>query len=620
MFTSPTQTLTALAAGCALFAPSLASQRPATAIVTTPALERNLVISEVGAGPLQSYVELFNGTSGPITLADVEIETSQGLFSLAGCTVPLPPDSYFVLTTCRPEEQVATDKPETLLKAVAQQVVGVISDTVLVRLRGEISDAVCYGLSPDSSPRYQAAIQATQFADGQFVDVSTEFNGLAIGRNKTATDTDNLDADWTTHGGADALCGSPLSANTGVMGGEDFAIKAFQSRFNQIFANNYYTLSVTGAGYTGYTGSDTNSSATHTFVVDSPDFGNGIALSGRITFVLVPQNSGAYEMRMTGTLSAPAPALSINVSCTQAWSGSKLTSTVNAGLIVEATGDVLPYDETVSLQYSGVRGAFTVAQDRVATDLDGVARKTSATQNIIWRVVAGQVYLVNSTVDMKRDFPAVSWPYSWGQPHTPFTTENLHYDLVLGHHAAGDGYVGTFSKYTANYGAQYGVATYDNASLSFRRDYPNQAFNYNTAATITFPSPGGTVTNAGDISVASVPFNSNLVTVHGQLYSGSAQVGSYQLTIDPPVVPWPDWLDSVGRGIKTGAKWVGHVGATVVTGGICALGTTVTAAAAGISTVASLGTASPAGIAGTVVVGGSCVYVSNLVYESTKPN
>jgi hypothetical protein len=119
MLPSAMPNLVALAAGCALFLPSPHGDR--TTAPGTPAAvpERKLLVSEVGAGPLLSYVELFNATPDVVQLADVEIETSQGLFKLA-CTLPLPPNRYFVLTACRPEEKGASNDPAWLLEAVAQ--------------------------------------------------------------------------------------------------------------------------------------------------------------------------------------------------------------------------------------------------------------------------------------------------------------------------------------------------------------------------------------------------------------------------------------------------------------------------------------------------------------------
>lgn len=251
-----------------------------------------VVINEVAIGPAFSYVELSNTGAASVDLDGYVLETSQGSFVLS-FPANLGPHE-FALISAGPAIQVGvSDDPEVLAMIVGNTIVAGDVDTVILRdAMGQVIDAVTYGLQRDASARYGAALQAGQFVDEQFLDISGLFGEVVIGRSSTGLDSNDM-LDWAPSGGANALTGSPLGANNALPFGEDFSVTWFQQRFNEFALGSYYNFDVLTASYSAYSGTSANSHAVHHFTVSSPDVGSSVTLSGVVNFAFTPDRNGS---------------------------------------------------------------------------------------------------------------------------------------------------------------------------------------------------------------------------------------------------------------------------------------------------------------------------------------
>ncbi|MEW5748969.1 MAG: lamin tail domain-containing protein [Candidatus Thermoplasmatota archaeon] len=236
---------------------------------------RGLCISEVAAGPFQSYIELYNNTNSQVSLDGYSIETATGQYSLSGLGAPLAPQNYFLLLQGHPSEVGVSTDPEVPCIIIDEPTCGHVTDTVLLRNpSGVVTDAMSYGVTQDTSSRYLDAVAAGQFASGDFLYVGTEFAELVIGRDRTNTDTNSI-ANWGTSGGPDALVGSPFSANTEFPSSEEMWGTFFQAFLAGVVSPPYFDITMCDASYAGYSGTGPDSSATHTIVFEGSILGPG---------------------------------------------------------------------------------------------------------------------------------------------------------------------------------------------------------------------------------------------------------------------------------------------------------------------------------------------------------
>ena len=287
-----------------------ASGAPATA-PAAPWAPPPLRINEVGIGGAE-YVELFNGGSGSMSLTGCKITTSLGSVSLSNVTQSIAPGGFYVVARLRLADVGVSNDSSVPLKVVSAPLTGIHGDTVILETAGgAVIDAMAYGVSAPTGMLYTRAVNAGQFASGQFVSVANEYGSLALGRNALGKDNNNLALDWTTHGGANAYCGSPFAANDSIPGGFHETVKMIQARLNQVLAT-IYGCDVTNASHVNYAGTDASSSATHKLVVHSPILG-ALTLTGNLTYTFIGASSGDYSVKMQGALQDAAAGVQLDV-------------------------------------------------------------------------------------------------------------------------------------------------------------------------------------------------------------------------------------------------------------------------------------------------------------------
>jgi len=569
-----------------------------------------LVLNEVGLGPAYTYVELYNASGAELSLEGWSLESARGTFALAGAPAPLEAGGYLVVARGHASEVGFSVAAGGAGGAggigwfVDDPVVAVDRDTLLLLHQGGVVDAVSYGLERDTSARYDLAVAAGQFADGSFVDVSAEFGEVALGRRADALDRDDLGRDWSPHGGADALVGSPMGRNDAMPAGEAFAVKLFQEALQQTMANSYYGTDVLTAAYGGFAGGGLASSALHGFLVSGPDLGEQVLLTGTVSFHCTLLGEGSYELWTAGTLSSPGGD-TIELELSQLVERCGSSQRIDA-LLRPAGAEALPYVEETELLWEGTRGDARLGLSRETTGWTGFTRTTEATTDVDWLFDGGAVTEARFATHLERDWPATDRPAASSDPWLPFTTETIDYAAVATPHASGS--VVSFPSYSASYGS-YGEAHWLGLTMTQEGDPLAASLVGCTTADVVYQGSTTALEVRGEV-VASR--GGRLIEWTHDYFDGPSLLDATRGAVDPPADGWRDKL-------RRGVGWCTRRAMTGVVGAGCALATTVVGGAGGITSVASLGTATPVALGGTALTAGACTVVTAGAYELLAP-
>jgi len=571
-----------------------------------------VVINELDAGPLSSYVELFNSGPNAVSLDDVTVETSRGVFQWGGFPDDLQPGEYAAAFASQPEDASVSTDPSIKIMIVGEPLLGALTDTVLLKQAGSIVDAVTYGVSQDTSSRYTAAVLAGEFASGTYIDCSAQLGEMCLGRSALSEDTNDLSSDWEFTGGRDAYVGSPLEPNSAILGGEDYAVEIFQEMVNQIGINTYLRFDVSAASYANYSGVDSASSADHTFTISGPGIGNDVTMTGTASFTFTPMGRSSARTTVSGTLES-GTGKSLSVSATQVISPMTSSGMSEVSAVLTVPLGVFSYSETVSLTSTGTRGAYSVAQNRSQQGNYGVQRFSSVAGTCAWEVSDGIITANDFSFDIVRDWPITDFPITQASPRPPFTTESFTLSGQSAMTGTGNAYKVDFDDYSIDYGAEYSQGNVSNAFVRYTSD---PELEQAVATNHMLVEYGSLYSDIRVVATMTDELEAKEYTVSSVVYLNTMPSGYSLATVDPATaVDWGKWKKRIKSGAKVGVRW-GLIG---VTGAACAVGTTLTGAIAVGATAGSAGTLSGPGLVATGVVGGLCAVATTVVVEGTAP-
>lgn len=152
---------------------------------------------------------------------------------------------------------------------------------------------------------------------GNFVSPWVEGGGESIGRNSPSTDT-NGSADWSDHGGSDAMVATPMRANRGpVFQGPDLCYLV-QESINQFLWE--FGLNIESASYTGFSATESaalvTASAYHSFGINSRFDGGTGTMSGNVTCQWEEMGFAISRWTASGILTSTRGLEQLEFSCT----------------------------------------------------------------------------------------------------------------------------------------------------------------------------------------------------------------------------------------------------------------------------------------------------------------
>ena len=572
-----------------------------------PQPTQSLVINELnigGVGP--QFLEIRNTSAEQQSLDGVLVESSQGTIRL-DYQGPLAPGGYFVVIRSATDGGDGDADGQSL--SIGQPLMHVMKDTLLLKRGDEILDAISYGTSCDDSARYAKAIDAGQFDAGSFVDISTCSSSVNLGRSKSSADSNDLQQDWSLHGGADSFQSSIGADNARTMSREKETVRHFQTLMNQAFVN-VLGANVQFADHSLFR-SGSPSTTAHSFSIDSLEFGSHI-LVGNGSDEFVPLASGQYDIVSNGTFADDS--LLVYARFVDQVRTSSMGRTLDL-IVITPDGDQFEYQEVLDSRFSGAWGDLTVDHTRTVVAWDGITRNTQSSQRISWDPQEAEVSSVHSTLDLTRDFPAqpptIGDYANWrdggadgSSPCSPYTTEAINFECEM--NAVADGLEVVFRTYEIDHGS-YGSATQDNALLTVTRTGESQV---DTTYTYDFNGP---VSAHVEHSVrGKVLFPSEDVMLQGTISQDGDVLSELAMYIDPVRSP----LAAVDSGFW---DWVVWGAATFVTGAVCAVGTAVATGATVVVGTVTLGTGVPAGVVGIGATGGACAVVTGAACNGLWP-
>ncbi|MGK0303789.1 MAG: hypothetical protein ACI89X_004689, partial [Planctomycetota bacterium] len=528
-----------------------------TQINPQPAPKAKFKISEVSAGPAHCYIEVTNTGTRAGRLANVELVTSAGAFPLANIDTYLKPGEYLMLARSITAEVGISDEPAVKAQIVDTPILNAIQDTVLLRRNGTILDAMAYGRAPDTSANYASAVAGGQFINGQFVNIGAVYGEASMGRDENNSDTNSLATDWSTGGGSDAQIGSPLEKNCAIFAGEYFGMKATQDVVNQTLCNNYYLFDIHLGSYSNFQVTSTGDTpeyektmqATHSFQCSSADFGSNFTLSGPLVFDYTDLGGNSFGVTITGTLTAPAIGLTVAIDSTETISPSGSTSDID--VVVTGWGQSFPWSGQSSLSFTGLRGACTIANTRTSAGEFNIARTTSASSQILWSLSQGEVSSIQNTAAISRDWPAAGRSISWGGPIAPFTTETINYVSTTSFANNGDGIDMQIAGFVADYGSQFPVSNWNNASFSLLRDPATDSVNGHFEADVQY---GQYLTDLSWKSVTTEENGGQRFDTTVELYQGQNLLLTRYQSVDPLPIR-EGWWAKTKRKARRAVGW-----------------------------------------------------------------
>ena len=126
---------------------------------------------------------------------------------------------------------------------------------------------------------------------------------------------------------------------------------------------------------------------------------------------------------------ASASNASIDIDATHSVDAANSVMTVNV-LVSDGAGNNFPYFEVVTLDWTGTRGDYTLAQARESTGWSGITRYTFASTAVTWAFDGGRTVSSSFDTQIDRDWPttdknsprrtAISTPRSTGILFGPF--------------------------------------------------------------------------------------------------------------------------------------------------------------------------------------------------------
>jgi hypothetical protein len=572
---------------------------------SAPIPARSLVINEINVGgSARQFIEVRNSSTRLQSLSGMTLETSQGSFALDGAA-PLGAGACFFLFRAASGQDGFGPGGRSL--GIEGPVAHVMQDTVLLKKGGTILDAVSYGTTRDTSARYNAAVQAGQFVNGSFVDTSTCYTSVNLGRSGQSADTNSLASDWALHGGANSYNLSPGTPNTATLKAEKDIVRHIQAILSQVFVNAL-GMNVTYADH-GFLGGSPPATD-HSFWIDGPDFGAHV-LQGRIVDRFVALGNGQYDIVSTGILADDL--LSLELAITDSVRTTAESRSI-AVTLVAPTGDAYTYTEDESSVFSGSWGNHQIVHMRTVTGWDGIKRVTSFTQSLAWPANQPEVTSATSSVSLTRDFPAnppsftdyITWVQNGSQgmpPNAPYTTETI--DFVSNISGAPGSVTVDFPSYTIDHGA-FGSAVQDNCKLTLIQTAP-----YQVSGSYVYDFAGPISAHVENQVIATMDPGSQDVAIDGTFLLDDADVVAFRHYIDPIRPP---------AALGGFFEWVGWGVATFVTGAACGIGTAIATGTTVVVGTVTLGTGVPAGAVGIGATAGACATATTFVGNSLWPD
>jgi hypothetical protein len=287
-----------------------------------PVVINEILYDPTGPDSLAEWVELTNTSPvAPVSLAGWFLTNAMQTQILPLPGVVLPPEALLVVRfEPGPNAFDFTDGDGVYCTGTSAPVFGNALDAAALYWSmppgpGTLADYVAWSAVgvPPSGPSAVDASSSGQWPPGSFVDVSflgphfvapwTEGPGETIGRNGLSTDS-NGPADWSDHGGIEALAETEGARNTGPFyRGEDLIYLA-QAGINQFLWE--FALNTEGASHTVVTMTesefDVQVSATHAFQVRSRTDGTTGTLAGNIDCHWQRLPGSVWRLDMSGQL------------------------------------------------------------------------------------------------------------------------------------------------------------------------------------------------------------------------------------------------------------------------------------------------------------------------------
>lgn len=553
----------------------------------------------VGAGGGE-FIEIYNPGSGPVDLTGVTIATGTGMFPLGTATVEA--GDYFCLY-----HDVAAGPGVKCMK-VTSGISSYLSDTVLLKSGSTILDAVSFGTTKDGSARYGDAVAAGQFADGQFVDISDVVDGIVIGRSAASADTNSLPADWKVGYALESFGATPGSANTGGELAEKMVTWCMLKRvYETLFTG--FGPSVTMSSHTDYSVAGNTASASYS-VTTRPEagacapFNAAQTITGTLSTTYTRHGDDGYTFEYWGTLANEVLSLMIATKEDVEQKGHLRKLSISATLAFG--GSSHDYAEQTAQAVSGSPAGRHCTLMRSSTDMTGQTRMSSSEYDVTPTIVAGVA--ISATGHVHRGCvypPAIPQVWEWwkwildgclgGKPGAVTTTLVEDYDITISNIANG------FAVAMANHTLKWGdgkETTWTNEGGSFTVDHATGAL----SGTYSFNYVKG-----GDTHIIEK-------TMSGQIHPNGDLAFTVNVTNDSePLGSYQGHIDGFW-----GELW--HGVATIATGTVCACGTIVVGTATGVASAATVGALTPGAVIATGATVGACAYLTNKVYDATKPN
>jgi hypothetical protein len=552
----------------------------------------------VGAGGGE-FIEIYNASESPQSLAEVTISTGVANFPLGTATIA--PGDFFLLY-----HDVAAGPGDKRMN-VTTGLTTYLSDTVLLKSGATILDAMSFGTTLDASPRYAEAVAAGQFPGGQFVNISDVVDSIVIGRDAAGADTNSLPADWKVGYALASFGATPGSANTGGELAEKMVTWCMLKRvYETLFTG--FGPSVTMSSHTDYTVVGNTASANYSLTT-RPEagacapFNAAQTMTGTLSTTYTRHGDDGCTFEYWGTLANGSLSLMIATKEDVEQKGHLRKLGISATL--SFGGSSYDYAEQTVQAVSGGPAGRNYTLIRSSADMTGQARVSSSEYGVTPTIVGGVA--ISATSHVHRTCfcpPAIPSVWDWWKwifdgclgpkPAAVTTTLVEDYDVTISNVA--NGISVAMANHTLKWGDgkettwtnEGGAVTADQATGALSGTY---SFSYvkNGETHVIEKSMSGQVAPNGDLA-----FTVNVT-------NDSEPLGSYQGHVDG------FW----------GELW--NAAATIVTGAVCGAGTIVVGAASGVATATSLGTLSLPAVAATGVTMGGCAYMTNKVYDATKP-
>jgi hypothetical protein len=582
-----------VATAMALVTAGVAKADPATG------LRINEVVVGAGGG---EFIEIYNASGSPQSLMGVSIATGVSNFMLGTATIDA--GDYF----CLYHDVAANAGPGVKRMSVTSGLCTYLSDTVELKSGATILDAVSFGTTKDASVRYTDAVAAGQFADGQFVDISDVVDGIVIGRDAVSADTNSLPADWKVGYALASFGATPGSANTGGELQEQLDTWTTLKRVNETCLNGFGP-SITMSSHTGYAVVGNTASASYS-VTTRPEAGAcaplnaAQTLTGTLSSSYTRDGEQGYTYEYSGTLANEV--LSLMIATQEVVEQKGHLRKLNISATLSFGGSSYDYAEQTVQAVSGGPAGKHYTLIRHSMDMTGQARESSSEYDVTPTIVAGVAISAMGHVHRTCTYPPFVPPvwdwWKWifdgclgAKPNAVTTTLTENYDITISNIANG------MSVSMANHTLVWGdgkSTTWTNEGGSFTADQATGAVS--GTYSFNYVKDGDTHTIEKSMSGQIDPNGDLAFTVN--VTKDSDPLGSYQEHID-------GFWGSVWRAV-----------ATIATGTACAAGTIVVGVASGVSSAATLGALTVGGVAATGATVGGCAYITNEVYDATKPN